>query len=108
METNSWLAEHFEARRPHLQAVAYRMLGSLSEAEDAVQESWLRLSRANTSGVENLDGWLTTVVALHVLIIGGASEGCAWRRDSNTQGSAWLSMNAIRPCSSEARAIGLG
>jgi RNA polymerase sigma factor (sigma-70 family) len=63
METNNWLAEHFEARRPHLRAVAYRMLGSLSEAEDAVQESWLRLSRADTSGVENLDGWLTTVVA---------------------------------------------
>jgi RNA polymerase sigma-70 factor (ECF subfamily) len=63
METNYWLAEHFEARRPHLRAVAYRMLGSLAEAEDAVQESWLRLSRADTSGVENLDGWLTTVVA---------------------------------------------
>lgn len=63
METNDWLAEHFEARRPHLRAVAYRMLGSLSEAEDAVQEAWLRLSRADTSGVENLDGWLTTVVA---------------------------------------------
>ena len=63
METHNWLAEHFEARRPHLRAVAYRMLGSLAEAEDAVQESWLRLSRADTSGVENLDGWLTTVVA---------------------------------------------
>ncbi|HEV8193952.1 MAG TPA: sigma-70 family RNA polymerase sigma factor [Ktedonobacterales bacterium] len=63
METNNWLADHFEARRPHLRAVAYRMLGSLAEAEDAVQESWLRLSRADTSGVENLDGWLTTVVA---------------------------------------------
>ena len=63
METNNWLAEHFEARRPHLQAVAYRILGSLAEAEDAVQESWLRLSRADTTGVENLDGWLTTVVA---------------------------------------------
>jgi RNA polymerase sigma-70 factor (ECF subfamily) len=63
METNNWLAKHFEARRPHLRAVAYRILGSLAEAEDAVQESWLRLSRADTSGVENLDGWLTTVVA---------------------------------------------
>jgi RNA polymerase sigma-70 factor (ECF subfamily) len=62
-KTNNWLAEHFEARRPHLRAVAYRMLGSLAEAEDAVQDSWLRLSRADTSGVENLDGWLTTVVA---------------------------------------------
>ncbi|HEU5369768.1 MAG TPA: sigma-70 family RNA polymerase sigma factor [Ktedonobacterales bacterium] len=63
METNNWLAAHFEARRPHLRAVAYRILGTLAEAEDAVQESWLRLSRADTSGVENLDGWLTTVVA---------------------------------------------
>ena len=63
METNNWLGAYFEARRPHLRAVAYRMLGSLAEAEDAVQESWLRLSRADTSGVENLDGWLTTVVA---------------------------------------------
>ncbi|MDF2715772.1 MAG: sigma-70 family polymerase sigma factor [Paenibacillus sp.] len=57
------LAEQFEAHRNHLQAVAYRMLGSLSEAEDAVQESWLRLSRSDTSGVENLGGWLTTVVS---------------------------------------------
>jgi RNA polymerase sigma-70 factor (ECF subfamily) len=57
------LAERFEANRPHLQAVAYRMLGSLSEADDAVQESWLRVNRADTSGVENLRGWLTTVVA---------------------------------------------
>src|SRR5690348_3486914 len=57
------LAEQFEAERPHLRAVAYRMLGSLTEADDAVQESWLRLSRADTSGVENLGGWLTTVVA---------------------------------------------
>jgi RNA polymerase sigma-70 factor (ECF subfamily) len=63
MDEHDWLAARFEARRPHLRAVAYRMLGSLAEAEDAVQESWLRLSRADTSGVENLDGWLTTVVA---------------------------------------------
>src|SRR5712692_3270342 len=58
-----WLAEQFEANRTHLRAVAYRMLGSLSEADDAVQESWLHLSRSGTSGVENLGGWLTTVVA---------------------------------------------
>ena len=63
MDEHQWLAEQFEANRSHLQAVAYRMLGSLSEAEDAVQESWLRLSRSDTSGVENLGGWLTTVVA---------------------------------------------
>src|SRR5712692_3478900 len=63
MDEHDWLAEQFEAERPHLRAVAYRMLGSLSEADDAVQESWLRLSRSDTSGVENLGGWLTTVVA---------------------------------------------
>jgi RNA polymerase sigma-70 factor, ECF subfamily len=59
----AWLSERFEAQRSRLRGVAYRMLGSLSEAEDAVQESWLRASRADTSDVENLGGWLTTVVA---------------------------------------------
>jgi RNA polymerase sigma factor (sigma-70 family) len=63
MNEHEWLAERFEAERPHLRAVAYRMLGSLAEAEDAVQECWLRLSRSDTSNVENLSGWLTTVVA---------------------------------------------
>jgi RNA polymerase sigma factor (sigma-70 family) len=63
MDEHEWLAQQFEANRRHLQAVAYRMLGSLSEAEDAVQESWLHLSRSDTSGIENLGGWLTTVVA---------------------------------------------
>jgi RNA polymerase sigma factor (sigma-70 family) len=58
-----WLAERFEADRTRLQAVAYRLLGSASEADDAVQETWLRLSRADTSEVANLSGWLTTVVA---------------------------------------------
>ena len=56
-------ASEFEQHRPHLQAVAYRMLGSLTEAEDAVQESWFRLNRSETSQVENMRGWLTTVVA---------------------------------------------
>ena len=63
MDEHDWLAEGFEANRKHLRAVAYRMLGSLTEADDAVQESWLRLSRSGASGVENLGGWLTTVVA---------------------------------------------
>ena len=62
MNQNELLARGFEAHRGHLRSVAYRMLGSLSEADDAVQESWLRLSRADTSGVENLRAWLTTVV----------------------------------------------
>jgi RNA polymerase sigma factor (sigma-70 family) len=57
------LAERFQAHRGHLRAVAYRMLGSLSEADDAVQEAWLRLARSDTSGVDNLAGWLTRVVA---------------------------------------------
>ena len=63
MDQHDWLAEQFEANRSHLRSVAYRMLGSLAEADDAVQESWLHLSRAGTSGVKNLGGWLTTVVA---------------------------------------------
>jgi RNA polymerase sigma factor (sigma-70 family) len=63
MDEHQWLAEHFEAQRPHLRAVAYRMLGSLAEAEDAVQDTWLRLSYSDTSTVSNLGGWLTTVVA---------------------------------------------
>src|SRR5919109_207262 len=63
MDGHDWLATRFEDHRGHLRAVAYRMLGSVSEADDAVQEAWLRLSRSDTSGVENLGGWLTTVVA---------------------------------------------
>jgi RNA polymerase sigma factor (sigma-70 family) len=63
MDENDWLTERFEEHRSHLRAVAYRMLGSLSEADDAVQETWLRLSLADTSEVENLGGWLTTVVS---------------------------------------------
>jgi len=63
MDNHEWLAERFEEQRAHLRAVAYRMLGTLSEADDAVQEAWLRLSRSDASGIKNLGGWLTTVVA---------------------------------------------
>jgi RNA polymerase sigma factor (sigma-70 family) len=63
MNETDWLAERFEAHRGHLRAVAYRMLGSLAEADDAVQDVWLRLSRSETENVENLGGWLTTIVA---------------------------------------------
>ena len=63
MNERDYLAERFEEHRTHLRAVAYRMLGSLSEVDDAVQEAWLRLSRADTAGIDNLGGWLTTVVA---------------------------------------------
>jgi RNA polymerase sigma-70 factor (ECF subfamily) len=63
VDEGDWLAERFQEHRTRLRAVAYRMLGSLSEADDAVQDAWLRLSRVDTSGVDNLGGWLTTLVA---------------------------------------------
>ena len=63
MDEHDCLAQRFEENRTHLRAVAYRMLGSISDADDAVQEAWLRLSRSDTSDIENLGGWLTTVVA---------------------------------------------
>src|SRR5665213_4290098 len=63
MNEHSRLAERFEEHRAHLRAVAYRMLGSLTEAEDAVQDTWLRLSRSGADEVENLGGWLTTIAA---------------------------------------------
>jgi len=63
MTDPDWLAARFEEQRPHLRSVAYRMLGSLAEAEDTVQDAWLRASRADASEVENLGGWLTTIVA---------------------------------------------
>ena len=63
MDDHDWLAQRFEEQRSHLRAVAFRMLGSSTEADDAVQESWLRLSRSDAGAIENLGGWLTTVVA---------------------------------------------
>jgi RNA polymerase sigma-70 factor (ECF subfamily) len=63
MSDREWLAGQFEQERPHLRAVAYRMLGSASEADDAVQEAWLRLNRSDADAIENLRGWLTTVTA---------------------------------------------
>jgi RNA polymerase sigma-70 factor (ECF subfamily) len=63
MDERDWLTERFEEHRPHLRSVAYRMLGSAAEADDAVQEAWLRIHRADADGVENLSAWLTTVVA---------------------------------------------
>jgi RNA polymerase sigma factor (sigma-70 family) len=62
MDGRDWLAQRFEEKRRHLRAVAYRMLGSLSEADDAVQEAWLRLNRSNAAAIKNLDSWLTTVI----------------------------------------------
>src|ERR1700722_6170049 len=63
VDESTWLVQRFEEHRPRLRAVAYRMLGSASEADDAMQDAWLRLNRADTSAVENLPAWLTTVVA---------------------------------------------
>ena len=63
MTEHDWLAETFQEKRPHLRSVAYRILGSNWEADDAVQEAWLRLTRSDTKSTENLGGWLTTVVA---------------------------------------------
>src|SRR5260370_2916182 len=63
MEDSEWLADRFEEHRVHLRAVAYRMLGSLTDADDAVQDAWLRLTRAGAGEVDNLGGWLTTLVA---------------------------------------------
>jgi RNA polymerase sigma-70 factor (ECF subfamily) len=63
MDDNDWLAKQFDANRTHLRSVAYKMLGSLSEADDALQETWIRLSRADADEIENLGGWLTTVTA---------------------------------------------
>jgi RNA polymerase sigma factor (sigma-70 family) len=63
MDENEWLAQRFEEQRPRLRAVAYRMLGSLAEADDAVQDAWLRLSQSDADEIDNLGGWLTTVVA---------------------------------------------
>src|SRR5918992_6367898 len=70
MDETEWLAERFEQHRPRLRAVAYRMLSSLTEAEDTVQDAWIRLSRSEAGQIDNLGGWLTTVVArecLHTL-----------------------------------------
>ena len=80
-----WLTERFEEDRPRLRGVAYRMLGSLSEAEDAVQEAWLRLNRIDTATVENLGGWLTTVVSRVCLDI--CARGSPAARSRSTRGS---------------------
>ena len=74
MDENTWLADRFEEHRTHLRAVAYRMLGSLTEADDAVQDAWLRVSWAGARDVENLGGWLTTIVARICLNVFGAER----------------------------------
>ncbi|HTK09408.1 MAG TPA: sigma-70 family RNA polymerase sigma factor [Ktedonobacteraceae bacterium] len=96
MEKHEWLVKAFEAERPHLQAVAYRLLGSPSEADDAVQEAWLHLSRSDTSSVKNLGGWLATVVA-HI------SLNMLRSRKSRREES--LEASALEPGASRANAI---
>jgi RNA polymerase sigma-70 factor, ECF subfamily len=88
MDAQEWLAQGFETNRPHLRAVAYRMLGSLAEADDAVQEAWLRLSRSGGAGIENLGGWLTTVVARVSLDLLRAGARNRWPRTCPTRSSA--------------------
>src|SRR6266568_5456090 len=98
MDEHEWLAEQFEANRTHLRAVAYRMLGDLTEADDAVQESWLHLSRSDTSDVKNLGGWLTTVVArisLNML------------RSRKTRREESLEASLLEPGTSESSAFGV-
>jgi RNA polymerase sigma factor (sigma-70 family) len=85
MSDRDWLAEQFEEHRPHLRRVAYRMLGTLDESEDAVQEAWLRLNRTDGAGIENLGGWLTTVVGRVCLDVLRARRA---RREDSTD--AWL------------------
>jgi RNA polymerase sigma factor (sigma-70 family) len=97
MSENDWLAERFEESRAHLHAVAYRMLGSASEAEDAVQETWLRLHRSDTAEVANLGGWLTTVTARVCLDM---------LRSRKSRREEPLGPGAIE--SAEARANGIG
>src|SRR5881397_1202306 len=84
MDDQGFLAEQFEEHRTRLRAVAYRMLGSLSEADDAVQESWLRLDRAQSGGIDNLGAWLTTVVGRVCLDVLRA------RRSREEHAATWL------------------
>ncbi len=102
MEEHNWLAEQFEANRSHLRGVAYRMLGSLAEADDAVQEAWLHLNRASAAGIENLGGWLTTVVAricLDMLRVRAA------RREESLEASAPEPLISLESGRSGARGV---
>ena len=97
MSDSESLAQRFEEHRSHLRAVAYRMLGSSSEADDAVQEAWLRLSRAEGTAIDNLGGWLTTVVSqARRFSISSASERLRRSHASCTASSASVTEPSIR------------
>jgi DNA-directed RNA polymerase specialized sigma24 family protein len=95
-QRQEWLARRFEEHRTHLRAVAYRMLGLLSEAEDAVQEAWLRLSRSDTTAVENRGRWLTTVVARVCLKDRSHIGPLAGRRQAARQPCPTMTRSASR------------
>jgi RNA polymerase sigma factor (sigma-70 family) len=103
MAEADWLAARFEEQRPHLRAVAYRMLGSFAEADDAVQNSWLRLSAADTADVGNLAGWLTTVVSRECLNILRSRRGR--REEPLTNATARPPAGAQRASDPEAEAL---
>ena len=103
MSGNDWLAERFEASRAHLKAVAYRMLGSTVEADDAVQECWLRVSRADTGAVENPEGWLTTVLARICLNILRSRK--SRREESLEEDAAYAAALGGRHCDPQEEAL---
>jgi RNA polymerase sigma-70 factor (ECF subfamily) len=106
MDEEKFLAERFEAQRDHLRGVAYRMLGSASEADDAVQESWLRLNRSDTSDIGNLSGWLTTVVARICLDMLRANK--ARREDVIDEGAAEIAATEANAEQDRALADSIG
>src|SRR4029079_5182559 len=97
MTENDFLAARFEEHRPHLRAAAYRMLGSVSEADDAVQEAWLRLSRSDAGAVDNLGGWLTTVVARICLDVVRARKSRRAEPLAPDAGAAGAGGEGLRP-----------
>jgi RNA polymerase sigma-70 factor (ECF subfamily) len=111
MREGDWQAEQFEEHRAHLRAVAYRMLGSMTGADDAVQDAWLRFNRADTARVENLGGWLTTVVARVCLNMLRARKSHREQSSASTSGTgrvrAWATTQALL-VSSVASSSGVG
>ena len=102
MDEKNWLAQRFEENRGHMRGVAYRMLGSLSEADDAVQETWLRLSRSDANDIQNLRGWLTTVVA-HVCLDMLRSRTARHEKSMDAQMAEPVSRSGTRNPESEAQ-----